>query len=250
MTVIPNIVYNHSYGERGLGDLYLPENADQHTPIALAIHGGGWSAMDKSSFAGVAQFLCELGFATFNTHYRLCGTAPWPACGDDCIEAARFVLNGAHDAISTLDRRRIVIIGASAGGHLALMTGLRLSASRVRAAISISGIADPRPDAAAFPDRYRTLFGHDATPADLDSISPMPFLRPDGPRLLLTHSHHDTVVPIASAINLVAAAKQAGAPVESYFYHRQNDGHCIWLPDSKPHKLHPDIEDAIRTFLL
>ncbi|NLE54057.1 MAG: hypothetical protein GX617_03890, partial [Lentisphaerae bacterium] len=67
MTVIPNIVYNHSYGERGLGDLYLPENADQHTPIALAIHGGGWSAMDKSSFAGVAQFLCELGFATFNT---------------------------------------------------------------------------------------------------------------------------------------------------------------------------------------
>ena len=250
MPLIPNLVYNPSHGDRGLGDLYLPEHADQHTPIALSIHGGGWAAMDKSSFAGVAQFLCEIGFATFNTHYRLCGTAPWPACGDDCLQAARFVLDGTHDALNQLDRRQIVVIGASAGGHLALMTGLRLPACRVRAAISISGVADPGPDAAAFPGRYRALFGHDATPADLDSISPISRLRPDSPRLLLTHSHHDTVVPVASAANFIAAAKQVGAPVESYFYHRQNDGHCIWIPGSNPHKLYPDIEEAIRHFLL
>ncbi|MGI5923087.1 MAG: alpha/beta hydrolase [Lentisphaeria bacterium] len=250
MTIIPNIVYNPSHGERGLGDLYLPGHCDQHTPIALSIHGGGWSSMDKSSFAGVAQFLCELGFATYNTHYRLCGAAPWPACGDDCLQAARFILDGAHDAIKPLDRRQIVLIGASAGGHLALMTGLRLPASRVRAVISISGVADPGPDAAAFPGRYRALFGRDTTQADLDSISPIPLLRPDSPRLLLTHCHHDTIVPIASATHFINAAKQVGAPAESYFYERWNDGHCIWIPGSNPHKLHPDIEEAIQHFLL
>lgn len=249
MTIIPNVVYNPAYSERGLGDLCLPENPSPRTPIAISIHGGGWSAMDKSSFAGVANFLCTMGFATFNTHYRLCGTAPWPACADDCLEAAQFVLNAGHDTLKNLDRRRITIIGASAGGHLALITGLRLPPECVAAIVSISGVADPTPDAAAHPERYRGLLGHEYHQDELLAVSPIPLLRPDSPRMLLTHTPHDSVVPIASATNFIAAAQKLGLTVDSYFYERANDGHCIWLPDSNPHQLYPDIENAIATFI-
>ena len=79
MKVISNLIYNESYGEFGLGDLYLPDQVTEKTPLALTIHGGGWQAMDKYSFSGVAEFLCGLGFAVYNIHYRLVCEKPWPA---------------------------------------------------------------------------------------------------------------------------------------------------------------------------
>ena len=126
MKVIDHISYRKENGFRGLGDLYLPDTVTPETGAALLIHGGGWSALDKSSFAGVALWLCqELGMAAYNINYRLCGQTPWPVCGDDCLEAGDFFLNSAIPEFQGFDRSRIVVIGASAGGHLALMTGLR-----------------------------------------------------------------------------------------------------------------------------
>ena len=88
MRMVNNLVYQSAWGERGLGDLYLPDTLSERTPAALTIHGGGWSAMEKSSFAGVAEFLCSLGYAVYNIQYRLSTISHWPACGDDCLEAA------------------------------------------------------------------------------------------------------------------------------------------------------------------
>lgn len=66
------------FGERGLGELCLPDNPNPSTPVALSIHGGSWVHMDKSSFARVAQFLCGLGFAVYNIDYRYATGTPWP----------------------------------------------------------------------------------------------------------------------------------------------------------------------------
>ena len=155
MKVVNHLSYHGEYGFRGLGDLYLPDSVNSRTRAALLIHGGGWSALDKSSFAGVALYLCQdLGMAVYNINYRLCGQAPWPACGDDCLEAGTFFLNASIPDFEGFDRSRIVIVGASAGGHLALMTGLRLPAERVAGIVSISGIADIRSDFSLHPDRY------------------------------------------------------------------------------------------------
>jgi hypothetical protein len=101
--MIENIIYNTKCDTRNTGDLYLPENADRNTPLALSIHGGGWSAMDKSSFAGVAEFLCGLGMAVFNIDYRLLTDAPWPICGDDCLRAAGFLLEARHPSLDYLN---------------------------------------------------------------------------------------------------------------------------------------------------
>ena len=90
-----DIPYDRSIGSSGLGDLRLPPNVDENTPFVLTIHGGGWAYGDRPSWAGVADFFTEeLGFASYNITYRLASPKnPWPACGDDCIKAARFVLS-------------------------------------------------------------------------------------------------------------------------------------------------------------
>jgi len=251
MKVVSNLVYNKTYGERGLGDLYLPDEITPETPLALAIHGGGWSAMEKSSFAGVAQFLCRLGFAVYNTHYRLTTIAPWPACGDDCIEAAKFFLTANRPEFAGLTRKKLLIAGASAGGHLAVMTGLRLPPEQVSGIVSISGIGDLLPDFKFAPGRYTALFGHSAPFSDEEfaHASPLSYLNPDNPPILWTHAIYDNVVPVESAANLEDGARACGGRFESYYYNRKNDGHCIWIPNSNPHQLHPDIEERIRLFI-
>lgn len=91
MRIINSISYCPPLGFRGLGDLYLPDNVTPETRAVLTIHGGGWSAQEKSTFSGVAIWLCsELNMAVYNINYRLSSIAPWPACGDDCLEAGRF----------------------------------------------------------------------------------------------------------------------------------------------------------------
>lgn len=249
MQIIHSVPYHPEFGERGLGDLYLPENPGPSTPVALSIHGGAWVAMDKSSFAGVAEFLCRQGFAVYNIQYRYATTAPWPGIGDDCLEAARFVLDGKHPALAGLDRSKLLVVGASAGGHLALVTGLRLPADKVLGIVSISGVADPEADYKVKPDLVKLLWGKAPTAAELAAAAPATYAGKDGPPVLCTHAYFDTVVPFSSSAGFVEKARAKGERVEFYGYDRANDGHCIWIPGSSPHRLHPDIEDAIKAFV-
>ena len=102
----------------------------------------------------IATFLCQdLGLAVFNINYRLCRKSVWPAGGDDCLEAAWTLLEGRIPQIQG-NGKKILIIGASSGGHYALMTGLRLPPERVSGIISISGINSVKEDLAFAPGRY------------------------------------------------------------------------------------------------
>jgi acetyl esterase/lipase len=207
--------------------------------------------MARPSFVGVAEFLRERGFAAFNIEYRLCGSEPWPACGDDCLKAADFLLSSG-DGTPALRRDRLFVIGASAGGHLALMTGLRLPPEKVSGVVSISGVADLAPDMLNFPSRYKSLFGHEPRASDVDSASPLRHIRKGQPPVLCTHCPLDNVVDISSQGNFVARCRQLGVEnVEFFEYERPLEAaisHCIWIPGSEPHKLYPEIEEAIRAF--
>ncbi len=252
MQVINHISYNDEHGFRGLGDLYLPDNVTPETKAALLIHGGGWCAMDKSSFAGVALWICsELGMVAYNINYRLCGQQPWPACGDDCLEGANFFLNADIHEFQGFDRKRIVVIGGSAGGHLALMTGLRLPTERVAGIVSISGIADMDSDRAMNPTRFKNLFGHEPSEDDLKQAAPITYHTKQSPPILCTHDRKDNVVPIESAKVFLSGIRANGGIAEEYFYIHEETGisHRIWIPDSTPHKLYPDIEEQIAKFI-
>lgn len=250
MKILENIPYSGTAGDRGVGDLFLPENLSPQTPLALSIHGGGWVALDKSRMAGIAEFLCtELGFAVFSINYRLAGDTPWPACGDDCLAGARFLLEGDIPEIRMIRREKILVIGGSAGGHLALMTGLRLPPEKVSGIISISGINSMKEDFELVPERYTALYGHVPTERELRAVDPVAYLTPASPPVLCTHDTQDNVVTCRCTAAFAAAAKANGSSCSCYFYCKDETGfsHRIFIPGSI--KLYRDIEENIAAWL-
>jgi acetyl esterase/lipase len=252
--VIPDIAYAPAHGERGRGDLYLPERP-RGAPAALVIHGGGWQSMDKRGLAGVAQFLAERGWGAFAINYRLIDSAPWPACGEDCLAAAAFVREAGHAGLQPLRRERLLVVGGSAGGHLALMTGLRLPAEEVRAIVSIAGPTDLRllrdpagAFRAAFWGRFFGIAGA-ASEADLLAASPVSRVRPGAPPLLCVHSVNDRLVPMEQSERIAALYAVAGARAELFSFAGEGAQHGIWVAGSDPHRLLPDIEARIAGFL-
>ncbi len=97
---------------------YRPRAATAPIPALLWIHGGGYvigrPELDELVCARYAQ---ELGIAVVSVDYRLAPGRPFPAGLEDCHAALTWV----HDYAAELgvDRRRIAIGGASAGGGLA-----------------------------------------------------------------------------------------------------------------------------------
>jgi len=251
-----DIPYAPEHGAYGLGNLYLPLAATPESPVVLTIHGGGWTAGDRYSWSGVAEYFWrDLGCAVFNIEHRLASQAnPWPACGDDCAKAANWLFSEDFRKRAGFSPKAIWICGGSAGGHLALWTALALPPDKVAGAISISGIADPEADYPAHPGRYRGLFGRpDVTREMRDSMSVVKRIRPGGPRLLLTHAVGDEVVPVETERGFAAAYRAAGNEAEVFEYpsdlHPGLTGHCIWIPDSKPHRLLPELESRIAAFM-
>lgn len=113
--------------------------------VVLEIHGGGWvignARMDDGLNAALAQ---ACGVAVVAVDYRLLPGVPMQAAMDDCLAAARWLLDGGLPDVAGLP---VLLLGESAGGHLAAATLLRLKAwpallARVAGAVLYYGVYD------------------------------------------------------------------------------------------------------------
>src|SRR5271169_142590 len=113
-----NIHYDH-HAETVLDILQPRAPALKNRPGVLVIHGGGWIGGNKESMvdAFCAPFV-EKGWVVANVEYRLASSAPAPAAVNDVLKAARWFQD--HAADYRVDPKQILVVGASAGGHLAL----------------------------------------------------------------------------------------------------------------------------------
>jgi len=117
-----NIVYGTWNGYDAKLDVYQRKNVTTPQPTLIFIHGGGWVLGTKES--AVMSFLpwLQMGWNVVNVEYRLSHVALAPAAVEDCLCALKFVV--AHAKDYNVDTSRIVTSGESAGGHLALTTGM------------------------------------------------------------------------------------------------------------------------------
>ncbi|MEV7808208.1 alpha/beta hydrolase [Microbispora sp. NPDC088329] len=90
-------------------------------PIVFVIHGGWWSGGDKKYMTSISRSYSQLGYTVVNLDYRLSGDAAWPAQRTDVIAAVNAVRR--HAAMFNADPGRYVLLGFSAGGHLATAVG-------------------------------------------------------------------------------------------------------------------------------
>jgi len=120
--VVPNIVYSTANGYDCKLDVYARRNAKAPTPTVMYVHGGGWVAGTKEgAVMNILPYL-DWGLSVVNVEYRLARVSLAPAAVEDCRNALRWIFKHAKEY--GFDTTKIIVAGASAGGHLALMTGM------------------------------------------------------------------------------------------------------------------------------
>jgi len=121
-------------------DLRTPKQKGPH-PVAICIHGGYWRARYDLEYLGhMGAALTAKGITTANLEYRRVGNTGggWPATFSDIRAAYQFVIQNA--ARYEIDVKRVIVLGHSAGGQLALCLAARESG--LRAAVSLAGVVD------------------------------------------------------------------------------------------------------------
>lgn len=111
-----------SYGahERQAVDFYPATNADGRPPLILFIHGGGWSFGNRTTTVQhKPKHFTQSGYAFASTGYRLLPEAPVETQAQDVGAAIRKLR--ANSAELGFDPDRIVLMGHSAGAHLAAL---------------------------------------------------------------------------------------------------------------------------------
>ena len=117
-----NITYGTYNNVENKLDAYIRRDAQGPQPALIFIHGGGWILGTKeASVMSIVPWL-EMGWNVFNVEYRLAKVSLAPAAVEDCLCALRFIADHAKEY--NVDLGHIVVMGESAGGHLALTTGM------------------------------------------------------------------------------------------------------------------------------
>ena len=210
-------------------NIYLPAQDDGPFPVIFFLHGGGWQGGSRND-TQVKPFLhgIDRGFAVISCGYRLMPEVHYPENLYDVKAALNFI--GEHGSEYMLDTDRLVIAGASAGAHLAMMTAftqnvpaftdIEISSTPIIRAVvdqfgptdfaaenahfEESGYARMNPPAPAGKGTVDRLLNADTSANEnlLRFVSPIHNVHRDIPPILILHGKYDPMVPYQQSVTL------------------------------------------------
>jgi acetyl esterase/lipase len=226
----PPADFRLSYGgdENQIGELRVPDGSGPH-PVVAFVHGGFWRAAYDLRHAGhLCAALTARGYVTWSVEYRRLGQegGGWPGTFEDVGRAIDDLT--LVEARHRLDLSRVVLMGHSAGGHLALWAAARhrLPAEHPlhggsdlapRGVVALAGVLDlaRAAELALSHSVVNELLGGspDVVPDRYAAASPYEML-PLGIRQVVVHGDRDEVVPIELSERYGARALALGDPAE------------------------------------
>lgn len=238
--VFPDIVYKRANGQdlkldvitRGpsLSEGVRPGSGAQshNRPTLIYIHGGGWVHGSKEIYGWWALPFVARGMNLVNVEYRMANVSLAPAAVEDCRCALRWVYRHAKEY--GFDTTKLVVAGHSAGGHLALITGMLGPSSefdnscahalghdplKVAAIVNFFGITDVV-DVLEGPHRQDWAvewFGSLPNRMELaKKLSPISYVNSGLPPIITLHGELDGGVPYPQAVRLHQALDRVGVP--------------------------------------
>lgn len=207
-------------------ELFLPKGEGPF-PVVILIHGGCYLAEYEGlpQTSGIAGDLAQRGYAVWNVEYRKLGEdgAGYPGTFLDVADAVDRLR--AEAPRYHLDPKRVVALGHSAGGHLALWAAARGKLSRssplwraeplpIRSVVSLGGIGDLEGQGAIFagacgPEPIPKIIDLAGRPRPYADTSPAELL-PTGARVTMISGEFDHVMPPATGRAYVERLRKAG----------------------------------------
>jgi len=223
--VFPNITYLTASNYEAKLDIYKRRDATSPQPTLIFIHGGGWVGGSKEGSALSLFPWLEMGWTVVNVEYRLGRVALAPAAVEDCLCALRYV--AAQAKTYNIDTNRLVLSGESAGGHLALTTGMIPESAgldrqcpgaplpKVAAIVDWYGIVDVA-DLLDGPNRKAYAVQWLGSMPDREEIarrvSPLTYVRAGLPPVLAIQGDADPTVPYQHSVRLTEALTKVDVP--------------------------------------
>ncbi len=166
-------------------------------PAVVFIHGGGWGAGDADQWFPPCRYFALRGVVGVSVDYRLKdGTTSIADCLTDCKSAVRYLR--AHAAELGIRPDRIVVVGESAGGHLAAALGTVEGFDEPGEDLSVSTVPDAMILLNPITD-LSTRWGKSLGDRAL-SLSPLHRVGKRTPPALLVHGDADPVVDVAQTL--------------------------------------------------
>ena len=254
-----NVVYTKVGDWEGKMDLYLPPQGKGPTPILINIHGGGWNHGVKESQTGFNTFF-KMGYAVANIEYRLTGQATAPAAVEDTRCALIYLIKNAKTL--NIDVNKIVIMGGSAGGHLALMGGLLANDHRFDG--NCPGVNNIK--VAAIVDKYGITdvwdwgygsnitsksavrwLGNKANDKEFaKSVSPISYVTRNSPPVFIVHGDADPTVPYQQSVELHKKLLESGVKTE---FITVSGGKHGQFPREKNSEINKSIAEWLKTII-
>jgi len=211
-------------------DIYLPPNRTIDTKVIILVHGGGWSAGDKSDMIGFKDLIFQSfsNIAVVNMNYRLAdeNNNPYPMQTDDITEVIYHLKANKNNYVIDDD---FGFIGTSAGAHLSLLWSYASDTNNnVKMVCSIVGptnFTDPaylnntNPELQALID----LYGTNATISFLEEVSPYHRATVTAPPTILFYGGQDPLVPTTQGTDMRDKLIELGVTQEFTLY--ENEGH-------------------------
>lgn len=233
-------IMNVSYGSDTAQkmDVYLPAGRTDTTPLMIMVHGGAWIVGDKSDFNSYVSIAKQLlpRYAIANMNYRLATltTNRFPTQENDMKAAVDFLIQKSGDYNIS---KKFVLLGASAGAHMALLQAYKYSSPKILAVVDFFGPTD-------MTDLYNFYSSNAGTQTQLQILmngtpatnptlyfqsSPINFVSSQSCPTIIFHGTADDVVPIAESTTLKNKLQSFGVVNQMISY--QGMGHGYW-PDA------------------
>jgi acetyl esterase/lipase len=241
-TAIEDVVYGQKEGMGLTLDVLKPEKDGNNLGIVL-VSSGSWKSSKSNIAEEVAKFrkdhwamgLLHGGFTVFVVRHGSGTRFQVPEMIEDIRRSVRFVRMKASDY--GIDPNHIGITSGSSGAHLALMVGLTGDDGKPDSKDSVEHVSSRVQSIVAWfpptdfinwgkedgyhlielarPNLFKEIFGTITDlPAQLKSISPIYFVTPDDPPLLLIHGDKDATVPVQQSEILEAKYKETALKVK------------------------------------